>query len=335
MSNRSGSRIGVRRTFLAVSAAVVVASSAGMASAADWAGWNIHVADHPNTVAMDKFAELLGTKTDGEIKLKMFHAGTLGNHSDAIGQVRIGGLEIGNFNLGPMARMIPETSVVSLPFIFNDVGHMHRALDGEAGQRISDLMAKKGLIALAWYDAGARSFYNAQKPITKPEDIAGMKVRMMNNDLYSAMVEALGGIPMSITFSEVYQSLKIGAVDGAENNWPAYEATGHFEFAGYYSLSQHMIVPECVCINAEVFNDLSNAHKAAVKAAAVEAALLQRKLWEVRAGTSRKKVLASGVKVNEIADKAPFQAAMQPVYDAYLAANPDIKPLVALIQHTD
>ena len=316
-------------------AAVTVAASVGLAQSAEWRGWNIHVEGYPNTVAMDKFAELLAEKTNGEITLKMFHGGVLGSQPDAIEQVRAGALAIGNFNLGPMGPTIPETNVVSLPFIFKDMSHMHRALDGDAGAQISAGMEKKGLIALAWYDSGARSFYNSTKPITKPEDVAGMKVRVMNNDLYSGMINALGGNPSPMAFSEVYQSLKTGVVDGAENNWPSYESTGHFEVAGYYSLSQHLIIPECVCINADAYNALTDAQKAAVKEAAVESAILRRKLWEERAEASRQKVMAAGVKFNEIPDKAAFQAAMKPVYDNYLAANPDIKPLVELIQNTD
>jgi len=321
-----------RACFLGLAATVAVSAPA---AAAEWRGWNIHVPGYPNTVAMDKFAELLDQKTGGEITLKMFHGGVLGSQPDAIEQVRIGALEIGNFNLGPIGPIAPEANVVSLPFIFKDMGHMHRALDGAAGQKISDGMAKKGLIALAWYDSGARSFYNSKKPISKPEDVAGMKVRVMNNDLYSGMISALGGNPSPMAFSEVYQSLKTGVVDGAENNWPSYESTGHYEVAGYYSLSQHLIIPECVCVNADVYAALSDDQKAAVKAAAMESADLQRQLWEARAEASRAKVMASGVKFNDIADKGPFQKAMQPVYDTYLAANPDIRPLVELIQKTD
>ena len=318
--------------------AVVAMTAVGSLSAveaAEWRGWNIHVDGYPNTVAMDKFAELIAEKTGGEITLKMFHAGVLGNQPDAIEQVRAGALAIGNFNLGPMGPTIPETNVVSLPFVFKDMGHMHRALDGEAGAQISAGMEKKGLIALAWYDSGARSFYNSQKPIEKPEDVSGLKVRVMNNDLYSGMIEALGGNPSPMAFSEVYQSLKTGVVDGAENNWPSYESTGHFEVAGFYSLSQHLIIPECVCVHADTYNALSDDHKAAVKEAAVESAVLQRELWEARAAESREKVMAAGVQFNEIADKNAFQEAMKPVYDTYLAANPDIKPLVELIQNTD
>lgn len=323
-----------------ISSALVAVAAAAIAyvtpaASAEWRAWNIHVEGYPNTVAMDKFAELVAEKTGGRITIKNFHAGVLGSQPDAIEQVRIGALEVGNFNLGPIGPIAPEANVVSLPFIFKNTDHMHRVLDGEGGKKIADGMAAKGLIVLAWYDSGARSFYNSKKPITKPEDVSGMKVRVMNNDLYSGMISALGGNPSPMAFSEVYQSLKTGVVDGAENNWPSYESTGHFEVAGYYSLSEHLIIPECVCINASVYESLSDEDKTAVREAAQESAVLQRKLWEERAVASREKVMAAGVKFNEIADKSAFQAAMKPVYDKYLADNPDLVPLVKLIQETE
>ncbi|GAB5378439.1 MAG: TRAP transporter substrate-binding protein [Acuticoccus sp.] len=319
----------------AVAVAAALAFSAGTAAAAEWRAWNIHVDGYPNTVAMDKFAELVAEKTNGEITVKNFHGGVLGSQPDAIEQLRVGALQVGNFNLGPIGPIAPEANVVSLPFVFRDMEHMHRALDGEAGDKISEGMADKGLIALAWYDSGARSFYNSQKPIQTPADVEGMKVRVMNNDLYSGMIAALGGNPSPMAFSEVYQSLKTGVVDGAENNWPSYESTGHFEVAGYYSNSQHLIIPECVCINADLWNSLTEEQQTAVKEAARESAEYQRELWAERAEASREKVMASGVKFNDIEDKAAFQDAMKPVYDKYLADNPDIKPLVDLIQNTN
>lgn len=315
-------------------AVAMMAGLAGTAQAAEWKGWNIHVAGYPNTVAMDRFAELLDEKTDGRITLKMFHGGTLGSQPDAIEQLRIGGIAIGNFNLGPIGPVAPEANVVSLPFVFKDMEHMHRAMDGAPGDQISAGMEKKGIVALAWYDSGARSFYNAKKPIETPDDVAGMKVRVMNNDLYSGMISALGGNPSPMAFSEVYQSLKTGVVDGAENNWPSYESTGHFEVAGYYSLSQHLIIPECVCINADVYNALSEEDREAVRAAARESADLQRELWADRAKASREKVMKAGVKFNEVADKAAFQDAMKPVYAKFLESNPDLRPLVEAIQAT-
>lgn len=324
----------IRNIGSAAVAVTLAVSLSGAVDAAEWKGWNIHKPGYPNTVAMDKFAELLAAKTDGRYTLKMFHSGVLGNQPDAIEQLRIGAVEIGNFNLGPIGPIAPEANVVSLPFIFKNEEHMHRALDGEPGEKISAGMAKKGMVALAWYDSGARSFYNSKRPINTPKDVQGMKVRVMNNDLYSGMIAALGGNPSPMAFSEVYQSLKTGVVDGAENNWPSYESTGHFEVAGYYSLSQHLIIPECVCINADVYAGLSDADKAAVKAAARESADLQRKLWAERAEASRAMVMKAGVKFNDVADKQAFQDAMKPVYEKFLASNEDLKPLVAAIQAT-
>lgn len=305
-----------------------------LSQAVEMKGWNIHKPGYPNTVAMDKFSELVKKKTNGKITVKMFHSGVLGNQPDAIEQVRIGGLAIGNFNLGPMGPMAPAANVVSLPFIFKNMDHMHRALDGEAGDQISAGMEKIGIVALAWYDSGARSFYNSKKPIMKPSDVSGLKVRVMNNELYSGMISALGGNPSPMAFSEVYQALKTGVVDGAENNWPSYESTGHFEVAKYYSLSQHLIIPECVCINAKIYNGLSSSDKKAIKEAARESANLQRELWAKRAISSREKVMKAGVKFNEIPNKKAFMDAMQPVHSKYLKSNPNLVPLVDLIKNT-
>ncbi len=319
---------------LSFCAVALVAAVSVPAQAKEWRGWNIHVAGYPNTVAMDKFAELLKEKSNGRMTLKMFHAGTLGSQPDAIEQVRLGGLEIGNFNLGPLGPIVPEANVVSLPFIFKNTDHMWRVLDGKAGDMINAGMEKKGLVALAWYDAGSRSFYNSKKAIKTPADVTGMKIRVMSNDLYSGMINALGGNPSPMAFSEVYQSLKTGVVDGAENNWPSYESTGHYEVAGYYSNSQHLIIPETVCINAAVYNALSPADQKILKEAAQESAVLQRKLWKEREKASEDKVLKAGVKYNDIPDKSAFQAAMKPVYDKFLSENPNLKPLVELIQNT-
>ncbi|MCL6415104.1 TRAP transporter substrate-binding protein [Aestuariirhabdus sp. Z084] len=321
-----------------VSVSLVLAATAAACAlptqAAEWKGWNIHKAGYPNTVAMDDFARLLNEKTDGRISLKMYHAGTLGSQPDAIEQVRLGGLEVGNFSLGPIGPIAKEANVVSLPFVFSSVEQAFRAMDGEVGKMISDGLEKKGIVALAYHDAGARSFYNTQKPITQPSDVKGMKIRVMNNDLYSGMISALGGNPSPMAFSEVYQALKTNVVDGAENNYPSYESTGHYEVAGYYSVSQHLIIPECVCMNAKVFNSLSEADQKAVREAAVESAMLQRKLWAERKEASRAKAVAAGVKINEISDKGAFQSAMQSVHEKYLGDNPDLKPLVQMIKDT-
>ena len=315
-------------------AATAVALIATSASAESWRAWNIHNDGHPNTAAMDKFAELVDAATGGEVTVDVFHGGVLGSQPDALEQVRIGAIEIGNFNLGPIGPMVKEANLVSLPFIFKSVPHMFRVLDGEAGDIMGAAMAEAGVQPLAWFDAGARSFYS-QKPINTPDDVAGLKIRVMNNDLYTSMISAMGGNPSPMAFSEVQQALKTGVVDGAENNFPSFKNVGHYEVTTHYSLSEHLIIPECICVNTAKFAALSPEMQEAVRGAAEEAALFQREQWAIGSEQARKDVEAAGIAVNEIADKGPFQDAMDTVYADYLAANPDMTKLVEIARATE
>ena len=317
-----------------VTAGALVCLSLNVSAAEKWRAWNIHNDGHPNTAAMDEFAKLVGEATDGEVELQVFHGGVLGNQPDALEQVRLGAIEVGNFNLGPIGPMVKEANLVSLPFIFKSVPHMFRVLEGEAGGIMADAMAEAGLMPLAWVDAGARSFYT-QKPINTPADVEGLKIRVMSNDLYTSMISAMGGNPSPMAFSEVQQALKTGVVDGAENNFPSFKNVGHYEVTTHYSLSEHLIIPECICVNTDKFNALSPELQEAVKGAAEQAALFQRELWSVQSEQARKDVEAAGIKVNEIADKGPFQDAMVAVYEDYLAANPDMAELVKMAQSTE
>lgn len=317
--------------FAAATAVALVATSA---SAESWRAWNIHNDGHPNTAAMDKFAELVDTATGGEVTVDVFHGGVLGSQPDALEQVRIGAIEIGNFNLGPIGPMVQEANLVSLPFIFKSIPHMFRVLDGEAGDIMGAAMAEAGVQPLAWFDAGARSFYS-QKPINTPADVEGLKIRVMNNDLYTSMISAMGGNPSPMAFSEVQQALKTGVVDGAENNFPSFKNVGHYEVTSHYSLSEHLIIPECICVNTAKFNALSPELQDAIRGAAEEAALFQREQWAIGSEQARKDVEAAGIAVNEIPDKGPFQSAMDSVYADYLAANPGMTKLVEIARATE
>ncbi len=316
--------------FIATTAMIVTAAPA---TAEDWRAWNIHNDGHPNTPAMDLFAELVEKNTNGEISIDVFHGGVLGSQPDAIEQVRIGAIEVGNFNLGPIGPIVKKADLVSLPFIFRSVPHMFRVLEGEAGDIIAEAMGDAGILPLAWFDAGARSFY-AQKAINSPNDVKGLKIRVMNNNLYTSMIAAMGGNPSPMAFSEVQQALKTGVVDGAENNFPSFKNVGHFEVTTNYSLSEHLIIPECICVNTAKFNALSPKLQVAIRDAAEKAAVYQRELWTIQSAKAREEVEAAGIVVNEIANKEPFQDAMESVYDDYLEANPDMRKLVELARST-
>jgi len=287
-----------------------VASVAAPAAAAELRAWNIHVEDYPNSIALESFAAEVADKTGGEVTVKLFHNGVLGSQPDAIEQVRLGALDIGQFNLGPMGTSIPETNVVSLPFIFPGIPEMYELMDGAVGEAISAGMEKKGMKALAWYDSGARSFYNSIRPINSPADVEGLKLRVMNNDLFVGMVEALDGNATPMAFGEVYQSIKTGVVDGAENNPPSYESVSHYEVAQFYSLTEHLIIPECVCVSMKAWDAMTAEQQEIVATAARNSAAQQRELWQAREASAMKAVEAGGVTINKIADKGPFQERM-------------------------
>lgn len=310
----------------------IAALVAGPALAEQWRGWNIHTEDYPNSIALESFAKDVAEKTEGRIEPQVYHNAVLGDQPDAIEQVRNGGLDFANFNMGPMGQIVPATNVLSLPFIFKDVDQMHTVMDGEIGQRFSDALAEEGLVALSWFDSGSRSFYNTKHPIQTPADVAGMKFRVMNNDLYVQMVDQLGGNATPMAYGEVYQSLKTGVIDGAENNYPSYDSSNHFEVAKYYSITNHLIIPECLCVSTAAWDALSDEDKEIVKAAAVDAAAVQRELWAEREMKSREKVEAAGSQINEVQDPKAFQDAMGPVYEGFIKANPELEGLIKDIQ---
>lgn len=320
---------------VALGAAASVMLTAGVANAQNLRGWNIHVEDYPVSHGMDMFTAEIEEKTNGRIKAKTFHGGVLGSQPDAIEQVRLGALDFAEFSLGPLGPVAPEANVVSLPFIFKSIPQMYRLMDGEVGEAIGKGLEAKGIVALAYYDAGARSFYNSRNPINTPADVEGLKVRVMNNDLFVDMVNSMGGNATPMAFAEVYQSLKTGVVDGAENNPPSYESTNHYEVAKYYSLSEHLIIPEVLAMSKKTWDKLSAEDQAIVKTAAQNSAEFQRSLWADREKASMATVEAGGTIVNVVEDKAPFQEAMADVYAGFLADNPDLAPLVEMMRNAE
>ena len=291
-----------------------------------------HPADYPTVRAVDYMAQILREETDGRLDIRIYAGGQLGSERDTLEITTFGGLDLNRVNFAPLNAIEPMTVVPSLPFLFRSQAHLHRVLDGEEGEQILASLEKHNLIGLCYYDSGARSFYNTQKPIRTPEDMEGMKIRVPSSDLYVAMIRGLGADATPMSLSEVYQSLVQGVIDGAENNYPSYDSSGHFEAAKYYSVTQHLILPECLCINKALHDGLSDEDKKTVQEAADASVAVQRAAWAARAEQSKEKVIAAGIEVNEVADKQAFQDAMQPVYDNFIKANPDLADLVKAIQ---
>lgn len=325
----------IKKTLCAAAVTAAMGAMSLPVQADNWRGWNIHPPGYPNTEALESFAEAVTDGTDGRLTLQVYNNAVLGDQPDAIEQVRNGALAFANFNMGPMGPIVNETNVLSLPFIFNSIDHMHEVMDGEIGEQFADALAEKDLIALSWFDSGARSLYNTSHPINTPEDVEGLKIRVMNNDLYVDMIEALGGNATPMAYGEVYQSLTTGVLDGAENNYPSFESSNHYEVAEYYSLTEHLIIPECLCIAKSKWESLSEDDQEIVREEAIKASEMQRKLWVEGSKESREIVMEAGVEINEIEDKAPFQDLMEPVYASFIEENPDLEELINSIRSSN
>ena len=293
-----------------------------------------HPEGYPTVVAVQEMGKMLEERTNGRLCIEVFHSAQLGQEKDTIEQTQFGVIDMNRVSMGPFNNIIEETQVVSLPYVFRSVEHMHNVMDGPIGDEILAAFEQHDLVGLAYFDGGSRSFYNSQKPISSMEDLAGMKFRVMQSDIFVDMVSALGANATPMPYGEVYSSIQTGVIDGAENNWPSYESSGHFEVAGYYTLDQHLIVPEVLVMSKSSFDKLSAEDQAIVRQAAKDAVPVMRALWEEREKVSEQKVRDSGVEVITDIDKTPFIEAMKPVYEKHVTSD-KLKDLVTRIQATE
>ena len=293
-----------------------------------------HPEGYPTVLAVQEMGKLLEERTGGRLCIEVFASAQLGEEKDTIEQTQFGVIDMNRVSMGPFNNIIEETKVMSLPYIFRSTDHMHTVVDGPIGEEILAAFEPHDLIGLAYYDGGSRSFYNSEKPITSMADLDGMKFRVMQSDIFVDMVAALGANATPLPYGEVYSSIQTGVIDGAENNWPSYESSGHFEVAKYYTLDQHLIVPEVLVMSKASWEKLTPEDQAAVRQAARDSVPMMRKLWAEREAASEAKVVAAGAQVVTEIDKTPFIEAMVPVYEKYVT-TPKLKDLVERIQATE
>ena len=311
--------------------ALLAAGLASPAAAQQFKAADTHADGYPTVEAVKYMGELLSEWTNGRMSIQMFPGRQLGEEKDTIQQTIAGAIDLNRVNLAPLNNIVPQTAIPALPYIFRSIEHMHTVMDGEIGEEILDAMEPHGMIGLAYYDSGARSFYNSKGPIKSPADMKGLKIRVQNSDLFVATMEALGANATPLEFGQVYEALKTGVIDGAENNWPSYESTRHFEVAKYYTLDQHSLSPEVLVMSKKSWDKLNARDRRLVRKAAAMSVPVMRDLWNKRVEESRAKVMAAGNDVIEEVDKQPFIDAMGPVY-AKFAGTPELKSLVERIQ---
>jgi TRAP-type C4-dicarboxylate transport system substrate-binding protein len=208
---------------------------------------------------------------------------------------------------------------------------MRKVLDGPIGDEILKATEIHGLIGLAFYDSGARSFYNTKRPIHTPLDMKDMKIRVQQSDLFMGLVRAMGAEPVPLPYGDVYAALKAGTIDGAENNWPSYESSKHYETAKNYSLTEHSMVPEILLFSKKIWDTMSKEDQEIFRKAAKESVFVMRQLWDEREQKARQIVEANGVKVVDFVQKSRFVDAVKPFYDKFVT-DPNIKDMVKRIR---
>ncbi|GLR96896.1 C4-dicarboxylate ABC transporter [Bradyrhizobium liaoningense] len=237
--------------------AVALAVSAPLATARDFRSADIHPADYPTVEAVKFMGKQLAAASGGKLGVKVFPNGALGSEKDTIEQLKIGALDMMRINASPLNNFVPETIALCLPFVFRDTQHMRTVLDGPIGDEILAAMEPAGLVGLAYYDSGARSIYTVKAPVKSLADLKGLKIRVQQSDLWVGMIQSLGANPTPMPYGEVYTALKTGLVDAAENNWPSYESSRHFEAAKFYNITEHSLAPEVLVISKKVWDTLS------------------------------------------------------------------------------
>jgi tripartite ATP-independent transporter DctP family solute receptor len=310
--------------------ALTVSLLASMSAfATDFRSSDIHPDDYPTVLAVRYMGEVLNKASGGKHSIKVFSKSALGTEKDTIEQTKLGAIAMTRVNVAPMNNICPATMVPTMPFLFRSTEHLRKVLDGPIGDEILKDCEAQGFIGLAFYDSGARSIYTVKKPIKTLVDAKGLKVRVQQSDLWVSLLEAMGANATPMPFGEVYTALKTGLVDAAENNYPSYESSRHFEVARFYNKTEHSMAPEILLFSKKVWDGLSPLEQQQIRAAAKESVVYMRKLWDEREEKSLSVVKAAGVQIVDV-DKASFQAAMKPVYDKFLK-DPKLQGMVTRI----
>ena len=327
-----------RRDFIKLGAAVGAAATLPPLSPASAQGKtvfkasDVQPAGYPTVAATESMGKKLEGATSGRLSVQMFPSAQLGAEKETIEQTQIGAIQLLRVSAGALGPIVDDINVVNMPFLFKNTAHAQKMMDGPIGQELLDRIsanANAGLVALCWMDSGARSIYNTRKPVKSIENLTGLKIRVIGNPIFIDMMNALGGNGVAMGYDQVFGALQTGVIDGAENNPPSYVFSNHYTAAKYYSLTEHLIIPEVLMFSKKVWTSLSADDQGLIKKFAGEAQFEERELWKKYEQTAMDKAKAAGCEIIEIADKTPFQNAVKPVWDKY---GPKYQDMINRIQ---
>ena len=266
--------------------------------------------------AMVKMGEDLAELSNGSLRLEIYPNQQLGTEREILELIQIGSLDMTKVSVATLENFAPKTRILGLPYLFQDREHAFEVLDGPIGQKLLDDGQQYWLKGLGFYDAGSRSYYSKERPIEHPDDLKGLKIRVMESVTAMDMVRSMGGSPTPISWGELYTSLQQGVVDGAENNPPSFYLSRHYEVCKYYSLNEHTFSPDVLIAGTHFWNKLSEQEKGWFKEAANNSIGYQRKLWLAAEKEAIEEVRKAGVKILQ-PEKEPFAQRAEEVYRQY------------------
>lgn len=282
---------------------------------------------NPKSDASLLFAKLVEEKTDGRLKVEVGGSAQYGEDVEAITNMRLGTLAFAANSQGPVSGTIPEFSALGLPFLFRDLEHAYKVIDGPVGEKLAELADAKGLVLLALWDNGIRHTSNNVRPIETPEDLAGLKIRTPPDPITIDIFTALGANPSALAFSELYIALQQGVVDGQENPLMNIYSSKLHEVQKYITFTGHKYESTPFLASKIIFNSLSAEDQEAVREAAIEAGKFNREA-SLKSDQELKATLEeAGIQFNEI-DPAPFVEKTKSVYEEWEAKHPEIVKLV-------
>ncbi len=271
--------------------------------------------EHVVHKAIAQMAEEVQKESGGKMRIRIYPNGQMGGPRETLEMIQAGGLDMTKASASEMETFANEFSVFSLPYLFNDEAHFKKVLYGPVGRKLMKETASQGFTPIAAYVAGNRSFYT-KKPVNSPQDMKGMKIRVVSTPTTNRIIELLGASPAPIPFGEVYTALQQSVIDGAENNEPSYYQTRHLEVAKFYTEDQHTSVPDYLIISQPVWDKMSDEQRAIFTQAALNSEVYQQKLWDEEVANSRQKAQEMGVTFITV-DKEPFRQALRPLYDDF------------------
>ena len=278
------------------------------------------------------FGERLEEISEGRFKVQIYPSQQLGTERQCLELLQIGSLDMTKVSAGVLENFSPSIKVFGIPYMFKDKEHTFRVLDGPIGDELLAGTEKYWLKGLGYYDSGSRSFYTINKPIEKPNDLEGLKIRVMESQTAIDMVKSFGGSPTPISWGELYTALQQGVVDGAENNPPSFYLSRHYEVCKYYIIDEHTVLPDVVLMSTHLWNSLNEQEQVWVQKAMDLSVIEQRRLWLESETESLEAVKAAGVEVS-YPDKSKFSDMSRSVADQY-AQDPLIKSFIDKIKNT-